>query len=136
MGYTAPPPHKSLTTDSDSQIPIDYLFNIQIYKLRGQWLGTRQFLRGLGVFSAFSYRCKTLKNHIFLLNQANGLVFGRHMLILKSYKLSRMYFVLFCIAMVTVCKESLSMGSNINNNVISKRLNIVWWWNFGKSCNF
>ena len=69
--------------------------------------------------SAFSYRVKTLKNHIFLLNQANGLVFGRHMLILKSYKLSQMYFVLFCVAMVTVNKESLSMGSNINNNVIS-----------------
>ena len=67
--------------------------------------------------SAFSYRVKTLKNHIFLLNQANGLVFGRHMLILKSYKLSQMYFVLFCIAMVTVYKESLSMGSNINNNI-------------------
>ena len=39
--------------------------------------------------SAFSHtgRCKTLKNHIFLLNQANGLVFGRHLLILKSYNL-------------------------------------------------
>ena len=27
-----------------------------------------------------------------------------------------MYFVLFCVAMVTVYKETLSMGSNVNNN--------------------
>ena len=37
--------------------------------------------------SVFLYRCKTLKNHIFFLNQANGLVFGRCIIIHKSYNL-------------------------------------------------
>ena len=65
--------------------------------------------------SAFSQRVKTLKNHIFLLNQANGLVFGQRVLIHKSYNL-RCILYFFCVAMVTVHKETLSMGSNVNNN--------------------
>ena len=65
--------------------------------------------------SAFSHRVKTLKNHIFLLNQANGLVFGHRALIHKSYKL-RCILCLFCIAMVMVCKETLFMASNVNND--------------------
>ena len=115
-------PHhtKGLKTDSDSQIPTDHLFDIRIYKLWGQWLGTLRFLRGVGgilkhQISAFSHRVKTLKNHIFLLNQANGLVFGQRVLIHKSYNL-RCILCLFCVAMVTVYKETLSMGSNVNNN--------------------
>ena len=115
-------PHhtKGLKTDSDSQIPTDHLFDIRIYKLWGQWLGTLRFLRGVGgilkhQISAFSHRVKTLKNHIFLLNQANGLVFGRHVSIHKSYNLRSIFFF-FCVAMLTVYKETVSMGSNVNNN--------------------
>ena len=71
-------------------VPIDHLFDIR----------TLRFLRGVGVIlkhqiSAFSYRRKTLKNHIFLLNQANGLVFGRRVLIHKSYNL-RCILCFFC----------------------------------------
>ena len=65
--------------------------------------------------SAFSHRVKTLKNHIFLLNQANGLVFGHHVLIHNSYNL-RYILCLFCVAMVMVCKETLFMASNVNND--------------------
>ena len=65
--------------------------------------------------SAFSYRVKTLNNHIFLLNQANGLIFGRRVLIYKSYNL-RCILYFFCVAMVTVYKEALSMRSKVNNN--------------------
>ena len=65
--------------------------------------------------SAFSHRVKTLKNHIFLLNRANGLVFGQRVLNHKSDNL-RCILCLFCVAMVTVYKETLSMGSNVNNN--------------------
>ena len=65
--------------------------------------------------SAFSQRVKTLKNHIFLLKQANGLIFGQRVLIHKSYNL-RCILCLFYVAMVTVYKETLYMGSNVNNN--------------------
>ena len=65
--------------------------------------------------SAFSHRVKTLKNQIFLINQANGLVFGQRVLIHESYNV-RCILCFFCIAMVTVYKETLSMGSNVNNN--------------------
>ena len=37
--------------------------------------------------SAFSHRVKTLKNHIFLLNQGIVFVFGQRVLIHKSYNL-------------------------------------------------
>ena len=65
--------------------------------------------------SAFSYRVKPLNNHIFLLNQANGSVFCRHVSIHKSYNLRCILFF-FCVAMLTVYKETVSMGSNVNNN--------------------
>ena len=54
-----------------SQIPIDYLFDIRIYKLWGQWLGTLRFLRGVGIIlkhqiSEFLYRCReTEKSYLF-----------------------------------------------------------------------
>ena len=65
--------------------------------------------------SAFSHRVKTLKNHIFLLNQGIVFVFGQRVLIHKSYNLWCIL-CLFCVAMETVYKETLSMGSNVNNN--------------------
>ena len=75
--------------------------------------------RGEGYFEAsnftVSYRVKTLKNRIFLFNWANGLVFGRRVLIHKSYNL-RCIFCFFGVATVTVYKKTLSMGSNVNND--------------------
>ena len=89
-----------------SKYKSDHLFDIRIYKLRGQWLGTLRFPRMVGGIlkhqnSAFSYRVKTLKNHLILLNQANELVFGQRELIHKSYNV-RCILGVFCVAMVTV----------------------------------
>ena len=121
MGYAAPPPHKrfdnrfrqpnthrSLIQHSDLQIVGSVTWYAAIFL--GWWGGILKHQ-----ISAFSYRVKTLNNHIFLLNQANGLVFGRHVLIHKSYNL-RCILRFFCVAMVAVYKETLSMGSNVNNN--------------------
>ena len=72
---------------------------------------------GGGYFKAsnFSIRIGAKLWIIFLLNQANGLIFGRRVLIYKSYNL-RCILYFFCVAMVTVYKEALSMRSKVNNN--------------------
>ena len=66
---------------------------------------------------AVLYRCKNVKNHLSLLNQANGLVFGQRVLTHKSYTLECISCLIF-VVMVTISKETLS---HVNNNV---------WWDF------
>ena len=112
------------------------------------------FWGGWGVFWSikmqhFCIGSKLWKNHIFLLHQPNGLVFGQCVLIRKSYNV-RCILCFFCVAMVTVYKETQSMGSNVNNNgqnIVSRGVQparkpkilqfsrICWWsWEQAWSC--
>ena len=112
---------KDLTTDSDSQIPTDHLFDIRIYKLWGQWLGTLRFFEGGGgVFWSIKFQHFRIGSKLwtiisfYLIRQMGQYLADTCQSIRAT--ISDVFCVFFCVAMLTVYKETVSMGSNVNNN--------------------